>query len=169
MSIHFMTKQLCSLVGSQTHHLWVHRHQVIRPVKSRTVRPYKKSCVSGNPTLPIGTGRPQTFFTKILLFFFVGVFIIKVSILKKTQSQPYLNFLNCCPKHNYFFWPNEETSKFVNKAQRTSLTLCRELQHFHSCHGQCLFDRFQYLSCYNVYVLTKPPPNICAFLASVFT
>jgi len=46
---------------------------------------YKNSCVSGNPTLPIGTGRPQTFFTKISFFFFVGVFIVKVSIqLKKT-------------------------------------------------------------------------------------
>jgi len=46
------------------------------------IRPKKIFCVSGNPTLPIGTRRPYTFFTK-MLFFFVGVFIIEASILNK--------------------------------------------------------------------------------------
>jgi len=40
----------------------------------------KKSCVSGNPTLPISTGRHWTFFTKMPIFF-VGILNIEVSIL----------------------------------------------------------------------------------------
>jgi len=55
------------------------------------VRPKKKSCVSGNPTLPIGTGRPLTFFFENTVFFFVGLFIIEFSIYIK-KSRPYLKF-----------------------------------------------------------------------------
>jgi len=48
------------------------------------LRPKKNSCVSGNPTQPIGTGQPYTFFTK-MPFVFIGVFKTGVSILNKKK------------------------------------------------------------------------------------
>ena len=42
-------------------------------------------------------------------FFFVGVFIIEVSILTK-KGRPNLNFKDRCPKHKIFFWPYQKSS-----------------------------------------------------------
>jgi len=40
---------------------------------------------------------PRLFFNENTVFFFVGVFIFEVSILKKHQSRPYLMFLRLLP------------------------------------------------------------------------
>jgi len=51
-----------------------------------TIRPKKKSCVTGNPTKPMGTGGPYTFLRKYR-FFVIGVFIIEILFLKKTHQK----------------------------------------------------------------------------------
>ena len=55
-------------------------------------RPKKKSCVSGNPTYLSEPAEKKP-------FFFIEIFIIKVSILKKKKnnSRPYLKFLRQLP------------------------------------------------------------------------
>ena len=65
----------------------------------------KKSCVSGNPTLPIGTGRPYTF-SKIP-FLSVGVLIIEVAILKKKNpADP--TFKTVALNTRFIFLPKSE-------------------------------------------------------------
>jgi len=70
-------------------------YSMIRPIKIhvfRATRPYLLE--PANPRL----------FLRKYSFFFIGVFIIEVSILKKKQSRPYLKFLRPLPYTQDFFF-----------------------------------------------------------------